>query len=753
MPSRESACCVFLLSLLLSFASLYAQQEVLSGSVRDKNTYREISGVNVLVKGTQMGTSTDPSGRFLLRVPAVVPGMVVVFRHIGYERLAIPADSLQSLREIYLQPRVIPLQSVEIQEESERMEIERDLPQTVSTIDARNFEIRGYTDAGDLLRVDHSIQIDESISGKKTVAIRGGNADDVVVMYNGVKMNNAYDNVFDLSLIDLEDIERFEIIKGSNTALYGPEAFSGVINIVPKVEQNYNIRFQQRLGTYRSGNWGLHLYKKFDRVQAAYSYKRGALRRTFVDDQSLLRNDARHQTGTVKVQLSRPHAGHHGSAVTAMWFDTSLNFKNERDNERLDNDNKLFSAKYSGDVFAVRNIDLSVSYRKLDESQLFSLNRQFLDRRIEDRSLHVGLQKQMRFRGVDWLLGYQFQDAELNFLNDQDLRRVRGVGLKSADFSRRHHGFVSIVKYHGETGSDFFQSFNIETSLRHDRVSDDQSNTILYGDTPVDRNGNPIGLFGNKDWQDTVFKLGVSLDGYRKDLAFNAFLTLGNNVKFPTLFQQVSSPQIFTGLATKPNLDREKSNSFELGASVSRDIRNASSIYGFRVSGTFFQTYYDNKFREFTTPGLSIVFYDNAQDVRISGVESKSSIFLLRKKVTFEVGLSRYFISDKTAFPFKSNHKQTVSLLVDHAGYSFQIFWFREGEQTALLRQPNNVFAQVTLPQYINLDVHLSKSFEIGRFKLFANASGRNLLKDDDTQLVGLAIRDRRFYLTIGAQY
>ena len=121
-------------------------------------------------------------------------------------------------------------------------------------LESKTFEIRGFIDAGDLLKTEHSIQVEEDLSGKKTVSIRGGNPDEIVVMYNGVKLNRAYDNTFDLSLIDLEDIDRFEIIKGSNTALYGPEAFSGVINIVPKTQYDYHVRFQQRLGTYQSGN-------------------------------------------------------------------------------------------------------------------------------------------------------------------------------------------------------------------------------------------------------------------------------------------------------------------------------------------------------------------------------------------------------------------------------------------------------------------------------------------------------------------
>ena len=54
-------------------------------------------------------------------------------------------------------------------EETGVSQIAKDLPQTISMIEARNFEIRGFTDAGDLLRVDHSVQIDERISGNRVM--------------------------------------------------------------------------------------------------------------------------------------------------------------------------------------------------------------------------------------------------------------------------------------------------------------------------------------------------------------------------------------------------------------------------------------------------------------------------------------------------------------------------------------------------------------------------------------------------------
>lgn len=738
MMCRKPLTSLALLVLLGAWLSSASAQDLqLTGTVRDLNTHREIENVNVFVEGTRLGTSTDHAGRFKLGLPPGSEGAVLVFRHVGYEPKRLTISDLRNKDTVYLQPRVVPLQGVAIEETALReLEIERDLPQTVATIESRRFEIRGFVDAGDLLRTDHSVQVEEELSGEKTISIRGGNSDDVLVLYNGVEMNSAYDNVFDLSLIDLEDIERFEIIKGSNTALYGPEAFSGVVNIVPKMRQDYTLRFQQRLGTYRSGNWGVHFYQELGGLHANYSYKRGGMRRSYVDapdSQDELINDALHHNGSLVYEYA-------DGRISGLWFRTETNYENRRFDQQLSRTNQMFSLQYEGRLFGLRDLHLALSRndQKLND--------------IEDDAYHFTIRKGLRLNEVELLLGYQFERSDLDFVNDVDLS-INPSGLKRGVFERRHHGFTAIVKYHGETGSDFFKSFDVQGSVRHDIFRDEQKEAELFSSTLVDQSGSGIGIFDRRRWQDTVVKLAASLDGYRRNFAFHGFLSFGGNIKFPSLFQQISSPASFTGVATRPNLSPEYSRGFELGVGAGRDVRGSSSIYGWEITASLFQTYYDNKFREFKMPGFNLVFYDNVQTARISGVESTASLYLLRKKITLELGLSEYFISEKAAFPFKSDAKRTISLIFDHAGYSLQIFAFTESGQVALLRQPNHVFAQAELPDYTNLDVHLSKTLSVGQLELFVNFSGRNLLDDEIVDLEGLAIRDRRFYLTFGAQY
>ncbi|NIR52622.1 TonB-dependent receptor plug domain-containing protein, partial [candidate division KSB1 bacterium] len=651
------------------------------------------------------------------------------------------------IEDVYLQPRVIELPGVEIQEEYQKLEIEKDLPQTVSVIESRNFEIQGFVDAGDLLRIDHSVQIDEELSGKKTAAIRGGNPDEVVVLYNGVKLNNTYDNVFDLSLIDLEDVDRLEIIKGSNTALYGPEAFSGVINIVPKIQQDYNIRFQQRLGTYRSGNWGLHLYKKFDRLHSSYSLKRGGTEREIADlDEGKLENTTLHHTANLSYSLSENPDGSPQNSIGVMWLYTSLDYENRQrdgndsENEFQNNFNHLVSFRYSGNLLKFRNFDLSVSWRRLEDDQFSSFTSGQLtgsqESGIEDKSFHINAEKRYEFGKADLLFGYQLQKADL--LNELKISNNFGQLPDippRLDLERTHHGFVAIGKLRGDTGSDFLQNFNVDLSLRHDRVNDTQA------DASDSR------TFVGNDWQETMAKFSVNAVGYREDLSTNAFLNFGTNVKFPTLFQQVNTPE------DAVTLEPEKNSSFEGGVVISRETTDHPSIYGWQVSGNYFLNNYDDKLVEVRNLLGGRSLFLSTETARISGFEAKSSLFLFRKKLTVDFGWSRYFISEKEAFPFKSDFQRTLTFSVDHAGYSFQIHGFKEGEQVGLLRTTSGDIVQVPLPDYTNLDVHLSKTFEIGKFKVFANASARNLLEDDNTELLGLTIRDRRFYFTFGAQY
>ncbi len=69
-----------------------------------------------------------------------------------------------------------------------------------------------------------------------TTSIRGGRNDQVLILIDGVRVNDAsrIGTDFDLNFLPLEAIESIEILKGASGTLYGSSAATGVIDITTK---------------------------------------------------------------------------------------------------------------------------------------------------------------------------------------------------------------------------------------------------------------------------------------------------------------------------------------------------------------------------------------------------------------------------------------------------------------------------------------------------------------------------------------
>ncbi len=65
------------------------------------------------------------------------------------------------------------------------------------------------------------------------VSIRGGSFNEVMILLNGINITDPQTGHFSMNLpVDLESIERIEILEGPGARVYGPSAFSGAINII-----------------------------------------------------------------------------------------------------------------------------------------------------------------------------------------------------------------------------------------------------------------------------------------------------------------------------------------------------------------------------------------------------------------------------------------------------------------------------------------------------------------------------------------
>jgi vitamin B12 transporter len=92
----------------------------------------------------------------------------------------------------------------------------------------------------------HGVQAD--------VSIRGGTFDQTLVLINGIKMNDPQTGHHSMNLpVDLDQIERIEILKGPAARVFGQNAFAGAINIITRTPDEAYAQFQLLGGSNQLG--------------------------------------------------------------------------------------------------------------------------------------------------------------------------------------------------------------------------------------------------------------------------------------------------------------------------------------------------------------------------------------------------------------------------------------------------------------------------------------------------------------------
>ena len=104
---------------------------------------------------------------------------------------------------------------------------------------------------------------DNNLGTNQTVYTRGASAANTLILLDGVPLYDAsgISNEFDLNNFALDNIERIEILKGSQSTLYGSDAVAGVINIISKKGEKkpLNVDADVAAGSYNTYKGGLSL--------------------------------------------------------------------------------------------------------------------------------------------------------------------------------------------------------------------------------------------------------------------------------------------------------------------------------------------------------------------------------------------------------------------------------------------------------------------------------------------------------------
>lgn len=258
---RNALCCIALSATLCfqpgaAFSkartpdSPVAPETTIKGRVTEE-TGEGLPGVNVLVKGTTSGTTTDSDGNYTLTVPD--NSTALIFSFIGYVTQEVSIDARTTI-DVTLAVDIVSLSEVVVTGYGSQSK--RDITGAVSTIAADRLLSTPSTNLGQAMQgkvAGVNVGNENSPGGGVMVRIRGfGTVTDNSPLYviDGVPTKG------NLNTINQNDIESIQVLKDASSAsIYGSRAGNGVVIITTKKGKNGKpvFTYDMYYGTQRPG--------------------------------------------------------------------------------------------------------------------------------------------------------------------------------------------------------------------------------------------------------------------------------------------------------------------------------------------------------------------------------------------------------------------------------------------------------------------------------------------------------------------
>lgn len=207
------------------------------GIVTDENG-QPLPGAAVKVTGTTFGAGTNTDGAFILRFEDRKERTLKV-SFVGYdpqEVKAVPGSDNAAPIEVRLTPASNPLNEVVITGSLTEKPL-KEVPVLTRVISQKEIQALNPMSIETLLQYElPGLQIGfNSMSQLPEITYQGMGGEYILFLIDGERVSGeGADHNVDFTRFNVDDIERIEIIKGSQSTIYGSNALGGVINIITK---------------------------------------------------------------------------------------------------------------------------------------------------------------------------------------------------------------------------------------------------------------------------------------------------------------------------------------------------------------------------------------------------------------------------------------------------------------------------------------------------------------------------------------
>ncbi|HRH11486.1 MAG TPA: TonB-dependent receptor [Bacteroidia bacterium] len=219
---------LFFALLIISF--LFKAQEI---TVRDRSTYEPLVGV-VLKDINNNSVLTNVKGKADISTLNIDDSITVYLFGYNERKVKLRAESMSN--PIELSAKAVVLNEI-VFSANRTSEKKIDVPYQMEIIKQKNIEFGMQPTTGEVVMNTGAVFVQKSQQGGSSPVLRGFEASRVLMVVDGVRMNNAIyraGHLQDIITLDANMMDRVEVIFGPSSTMYGSDALGGVMHFYTK---------------------------------------------------------------------------------------------------------------------------------------------------------------------------------------------------------------------------------------------------------------------------------------------------------------------------------------------------------------------------------------------------------------------------------------------------------------------------------------------------------------------------------------
>ncbi len=460
------------------------------------------------------------------------------------------------------------------------------------------------------------------------ISIRGGHYDQTLILVDGVKVNDPQTGHHALNIpVPFSLIEKIEVLQGGASRVFGPSAFSGVINIITKKAVKNSLELQTSLGEYGTWNAGASgtLVKNKFSVTGAYEHVRS---KGYISATDFKKN-----AGSVKVEQDYTQ----GSISLGYGF--------------MNNDfgaTNFYHPKFYNQYEEVASQLLSSGWRHNFSPKLTATL-------LANYRTHTDMFDFDNYRNTDRISSINFHKTDV-FDIEWKFRSLNRWGKSAFGIEYRNEKVKS-----NRLGNDLTSPINVtgwDDVFYTKGKSRDNSSVFAEHSKTWNKFNLTIGTLGNYNSQ-FGFALYPGMDlGYNVGKNSKLYYSINRSLRFPTFTELYLNNNTVKG---DPDLRPEKALTNEIG------FKTHTSRYSANYS--VFYTKTKDAIDKLKRPGVAVPTMENINDINLYGFETAHTIAFKTNKLTLrQITLNAALISaDRKENGFQSFYtlnylKQKASL-------------------------------------------------------------------------------------------